>query len=100
MPKIDIDKVPIDTATGYPSPVNKAVDGRSGKRLARAAGITHFGDNICTLKPGAASSQRQWHEEEDELVYVLQGEVVLCEDSGESILKPGDVAAWKAGVSD
>ena len=58
MPKIDIDKIPIDTATGYPPPFNKAVEGRSRKRLARAAGLTHFGVNICTLKPGAASSQR------------------------------------------
>ncbi|HMF21708.1 MAG TPA: cupin domain-containing protein [Pseudolabrys sp.] len=99
MPKIDIDKIPIDTSTGYPAPFNKAVEGRSRKRLARAAGLTHFGVNICTLKPGAASSQRHWHEKEDELVYVLSGEVVLREDSGEIVLKPGDVAAWKAGVA-
>ena len=98
MPKIDIDKIKIDTSTGYPPPFNKAVEGRSRKRLARAAGLTHFGVNICTLKPGAASSQRHWHEKEDELVYVLQGEVVLREDSGEIVLKPGDAAAWKAGV--
>ncbi len=98
MPKIDIGKIAIDTATGYPSPFNKAVEGRSRKRLARAAGLTHFGVNICTLKPGAASSQRHWHEGEDELVYVLEGEVVLCEDDGEAVLKPGDSAAWKAGV--
>jgi uncharacterized cupin superfamily protein len=98
MPKIDIDKVPIDTATGYPPPFNKVVEGRSRKRLARAAGLTHFGVNICTLKPGAASSQRHWHEKEDEFVYVLQGEVVLREDGGETVLKPGDAAAWKAGV--
>src|SRR4029078_8681939 len=98
MPKIDIDQVAIDTATGYPPPFNKAVEGRSRKRLARAAGLTHFGVNVCTLKPGAASSQRHWHEKEDEFVYVLQGEVVLCEDSGETVLKPGDAAAWKAGV--
>jgi uncharacterized cupin superfamily protein len=98
MPKIDINKIPIDTATGYPPPFNKVVEGRSRKRLARAAGLTHFGVNICTLKPGAASSQRHWHEKEDELVYVLQGEVVLREDSGEIVLKPGDAAAWKAGV--
>ena len=98
MPKIDIDKIPIDTATGYPPPFNKAVDGRSRKRLARAAGLTHFGVNVCTLKPGAASSQRHWHEKEDEFVYVLQGEVVLHEDGGETVLKPGDAAAWKAGV--
>ena len=98
MSKIDIDKIPIDTSTGYPPPFDKAVKGRSRKRLARAAGLTHFGVNICTLKPGAASSQRHWHEKEDELVYVLSGEVVLREDSGEIVLKPGDVAAWKAGV--
>jgi uncharacterized cupin superfamily protein len=99
MPKIDIDKIPIDTATGYPSPFNKAIEGRSRKRLARFAGLTQFGVNICTLKPGAASSQRHWHEKEDELVYVLDGEVVLCEDGGETVLRPGDVVAWKAGVA-
>lgn len=100
MPKIDIDKIQIDISTGYPAPHNKAVVGRSRKRLARAAGLTHFGVNLCTLKPGAASSQRHWHEKEDELVYVLEGEVVLCEDGGETILRPGDAAAWKAGVPD
>jgi len=99
MPKIDIGKIAIDTATGYPPPFNKAVEGRSRKRLARAAGLTHFGVNLCTLKPGAASSQRHWHENEDELVYVLEGEVVLCEDGGETVLKPGDAAGWKAGVA-
>ena len=98
MPKIDIASIGIDTATGYPPPHNKAVEGRSRKRLARAAGLTQFGVNICTLKPGAASSQRHWHENEDELVYVLEGEVILREDGGESVLKPGDAAAWKAGV--
>jgi len=99
MPKIDIAKVPVDTATGYPPPHNKAVEGRARKRLARAAGLTQFGVNICTLAPGAASSQRHWHENEDELVYVLSGEVVLCEDDGETVLKPGDAVAWKAGVA-
>jgi uncharacterized cupin superfamily protein len=98
MPKIDIGKIAIDAATGYPSPFNKAVEGRSRKRLARAAGLSQFGVNICTLKPGAASSQRHWHENEDELVYVLEGEVVLREDEGETVLKAGDAAAWKAGV--
>ena len=99
MPKIDIGKIPDDIATGYPPPYNKVVEGRSRKRLARAAGLTQYGVNICTLRPGAASSQRHWHENEDELVFVLEGEVVLCEDEGETILKPGDAAAWKAGVA-
>jgi uncharacterized cupin superfamily protein len=98
MPKIDIGKIPLDTSTGYPAPFKKAVEGRARKRLGRDAGLTHFGVNICTLKPGAASSQRHWHEKEDELIYMLEGEVVLCEDGGETVLKPGDAAAWKAGV--
>jgi uncharacterized cupin superfamily protein len=98
MPKIDIDKLPLDCSTSYPPPFNKMVEGRARKRLGRAAGLTQFGVNICTLKPGAASSQRHWHEKEDELVYVLEGQVVLCEDDGETLLKAGDAAAWKAGV--
>ena len=99
MPKIDIAKIPVDSAITYPKPFDKMVEGRSRKRLARTAGLTQFGVNICTLKPGAASSQRHWHENEDELVFVLEGEVVLCEDGGETVLKPGDAAAWKAGVA-
>jgi uncharacterized cupin superfamily protein len=99
MPKIDIANIALDTSTGYPPPYNKAVAGRARKRLARSAGLTQFGVNICTLAPGAQSSQRHWHENEDELVYVLEGEVVLCEDGGETVLKPGDAAAWKAGVA-
>ncbi|HVX99935.1 MAG TPA: cupin domain-containing protein [Pseudorhodoplanes sp.] len=99
MPKIDVSAIPPDTSTGYPPPFDKAVQGRSRKRLARAAGLAQFGVNICTLKPGAASSQRHWHEQEDELVYVLDGEVVLCEDGGETALRAGDAAAWKAGVA-
>jgi len=98
MPKIDIDKLPLDTATGYPSPFNKAVIGRERKRLGNAFGLDQFGVNLCRLKPSAASSQRHWHANEDEFVFVLEGEVVLCEDGGETILKPGDAAAWKAGV--
>jgi uncharacterized cupin superfamily protein len=98
MPKIDITNIKIDTSTGYPEPYRQVTIGRERKRLGLAAGLDQFGVNICRLKPGAASSQRHWHENEDELVYVLEGEVVLCEDGGEIVLKPGDAAAWKAGA--
>lgn len=100
MPKIDIAKVPTDAATRYPPPFDRAVIGRERKRLGNAAGLDQFGVNLCRLKPGAASSQRHWHSNEDEFVYVLEGEVVLCEDGGETVLRPGDAAAWKAGVTD
>ena len=99
MPKIDIAKLPVDTSTAYPPPLNKVVEGRSRKRLGNAAGLDQFGVNVCTLKPGAASSLRHWHENEDELIYMLEGEAVLCEDGGETVLRPGDAAAWKAGVA-
>ncbi len=98
MPKIDVAAIAVDASTGYPEPYRNAVAGRSRKRLARAAGLTQFGINICTLKPGAQSSIRHWHKNEDELVYVLSGEVILHENDGETVLKAGDAAAWKAGV--
>ena len=99
MPKIDIASIKLDTSTGYPAPLNKAVEGRSRKRLGNAAGLSQFGLNLCRLIPGAASSQRHWHMNEDEFVYVLAGEVTLCEDDGETLLRPGDAAGWKAGVA-
>jgi uncharacterized cupin superfamily protein len=97
MPKIDIAKVPLDTATRYPKPFDQVVVGRARQRLGNAAGLDQFGVNICRLQPGAASSQRHWHRNEDEFAYVLEGEVVLIEDGGETVLKAGDAAAWKAG---
>ena len=99
MPKIDIDSIDIEASTGYPEPFRKVVEGRSRKRLGNAAGLTQFGVNLTTLKPGAASAQRHWHAAEDEFVYVLSGEVVLCEDGGEVVLRPGDAAGFKAGVA-
>ena len=99
MPKIDIDSLPIDTRTGYPEPFRRAVVGRERKRLGNAVGLDQFGVNLSRLKPGAASSQRHWHVHEDELVYVLEGELILVEDGGETVLRPGDAAGWKAGVA-
>jgi uncharacterized cupin superfamily protein len=99
MPKIDIDKLPIDTRTGYPEPFRQAVIGRERKRLGNAVGLDQFGVNLSRLKPGAASSQRHWHQYEDEFVYVIEGELVLVENEGDTILKPGDAAGWKAGIA-
>jgi uncharacterized cupin superfamily protein len=96
MPKIDIAKLPLDTRTGYPPPFDRVVLGRERKRLGNAVGLDQFGVNLTTLKPGAASALRHWHEQEDELIFVLEGEVVLIEDDGETVLKPGDAAGFKA----
>lgn len=96
MPKIDIASLKIDSSSNYPQPYRQAVAGRQRLRLGDAAGLDQFGVNLTTLKPGAWSSQRHWHEAEDELIYVLEGELVLCEDAGEIVLRPGDAAGWKA----
>jgi uncharacterized cupin superfamily protein len=98
MPKIDIAKVPVDSRTNYPEPFNRAVEGRLRRRLGNAAGLDQFGVNLTTLKPGSATALRHWHEKEDELIYILEGEVVLIEDAGETLLKPGDAAGFKANV--
>jgi uncharacterized cupin superfamily protein len=98
MPKIDIAKLPVDTRTGYPPPLNRVVEGRLRKRLGDAVGLDQFGVNLTTLKPGASSALRHWHEKEDELIYVVEGEVVLIEDGGETVLKPGDAAGFKANT--
>jgi len=99
MPKIDIDDLRADSNTGYPEPFRQIVLGRIRKRLGNAAGLTQFGVNLTTLKPGAASAQRHWHLAEDEFIYVLAGEVVLCEDGGELLMRAGDAAGFKAGVA-
>jgi uncharacterized cupin superfamily protein len=96
MPKIDIAKVATETRTGYPPPYDRVTAGRERKRLGNAVGLDQFGVNLTTLKPGAASALRHWHEKEDELVFVLEGEVVLIEDDGETLLKTGDAAGFKA----
>ena len=96
MPKIDIAKLPRSTRTGYPPPYDRVVVGRERKRLGNAVGLDQFGVNLTMLKPGASSALRHWHEREDELVYILEGEVVLIEDEGETVLKPGDAAGFKA----
>ncbi len=98
MPKIDIASLPIEAGSTYPKPFRPAVAGRSRKRLGVAAGLDQFGVNLTTLKPGAASALRHWHEKEDELVYIIEGEVVLIEDGGETMLKAGDAAGFKANV--
>jgi uncharacterized cupin superfamily protein len=100
MPKIDIAAVPEISRTGYPKPYSDAVAGRHYRRLGAAAGLADFGANLCRLEPGAWSSQRHWHSREDEFVMMLEGEAVLVTDAGETSMRPGDCAAFRAGDAD
>ena len=98
MPKIDIASLPTDSGTGYPPPFDRVVVGRERRRLGNAVGLDQFGVNLTTLRPGAGSALRHWHEREDEFVYVLEGELVLIENEGETVLRPGDAAGFKANT--
>ncbi|MGK2926861.1 MAG: cupin domain-containing protein [Lysobacterales bacterium] len=98
MAKIDLTKVPRKTGSGYPEPYASMMNKRSYMRLGDVGGLTQFGANITILEPGGLSSMRHWHVHEDEFVMVTQGEVVLINDDGETVMRAGDCAAFPAGV--
>ena len=99
MPKIDLDSIAQTNLTGYPPPYDAPVKGRLYRRLGPAAGLVDFGVSHVTLKPGAWSGQRHWHEGEDEFLVLVSGSAVLIEDSGRTPLGPGDCVAYPKGVA-
>lgn len=98
--RINIDDSPFVAGSRYPAPYDEPCQARFRRRLGDAVGITHFGVNLTCLPPGTWSSQRHWHTDEDEFLYVVEGELVLVTDTGEDILRVGDCAGFKAGVPD
>jgi uncharacterized cupin superfamily protein len=94
MPKINLADVPVRQGSGYPAPFDAPCATRTRRRLGDACGLTDFGVNLMTLPPGGWSSQRHWHSHEDEFVMVLEGELTLVEDDGETVLRAGDCAAF------
>jgi uncharacterized cupin superfamily protein len=86
------------TATVYPQEFAGAVKGREKRALGDFFGITQYGVNLTTLAPGSWSAHRHWHENEDEFVFVVEGEITLIDDTGEHLLKPGMCAGFKSGV--
>lgn len=100
MKKLDFAKVPLKTGSIYPPPYAEMMQGRSSLRLGEAAGLTQFGVNLVTLKPGALSSLRHWHRAEDEFVMVISGECVMITDDGEEIMHPGDCVGFPADTPD
>lgn len=97
MPKLDLSVLPVRTGSIYPEPYASMVKGRSSLRLGDAAGLTQFGVNLVTLEPGAMSSLRHWHLAEDEFVMVTEGECVMVQDEGETVMRAGGCAGFPAG---
>jgi uncharacterized cupin superfamily protein len=98
MPKVDLTAVPVRLGSGYPAPFAAPCATRTRRRLGDAGGLHDFGVNLMTLPPDGWSSQRHWHSDEDEFVYVLEGELTLVEDGGETLLRAGDCAAFPKGA--
>ncbi len=55
--------------------------------------------HVHTLQPGSRSSDRHWHEEEDEFLYMLSGEATVIEEDGPHLLQAGDAACWPADAA-
>lgn len=100
MGKLDLKTVPVKSGSIYPEPYASMMKGRSSLRLGDAGGLSQFGVNLVMLEPGALSSLRHWHLNEDEFVWVVDGECTLVQDAGETVLRPGDCAAFPAGSTD
>ncbi|UWQ63954.1 cupin domain-containing protein [Leisingera caerulea] len=97
MPKLDLSQLLWRTGSGYPGKLAEACKGRSVQPLGDPGGLSQFGVNIVRLEPGAASSLRHYHMEQDEFVMVTEGSCTLIDDQGAHEMQPGDCAAFPAG---
>ena len=97
---LDPGEIEEDTGSSYPEPFRDAVAGRAKRALGNPFGLSQFGVNLVRLPPGTMSSQRHWHSLEDEFVYVLEGELVLVTDAGDTPMQAGMCAGFKAGSGD
>jgi uncharacterized cupin superfamily protein len=88
---------PTREGSRYPSPFNELCMNRAKHLLGDVFGLDQFGVNLAVLQPGTWSSQRHWHEKEDEFIYVIEGTITLSDDAGDHLLTPGMCAGFKAG---
>jgi uncharacterized cupin superfamily protein len=99
VPKIDVSGLAEKSGSYYPKELGERCEGRHWRSLGDAAGLTQFGANLMRIEPGAWSSLRHWHEEEDEFLVMVAGELVLIEDEGETLMRAGDCAGFPKGSS-
>lgn len=88
------------TSPPFPAAMVAKTTGREKRPLGDLFGLTNFGVNLTRLAPGAYSALRHAHAKQDEFVYVLEGEATLVTDAGETALKQGMCAGFKAGTGD
>lgn len=67
------------------------------RNLGDLFGLTQYGVMMETLPPGSRSSIRHWHTKSDEFVMVLEGELTLISNEGETVMRSGMVVGFPAG---
>jgi uncharacterized cupin superfamily protein len=97
MPVVDPASAPLVTGSDYPAPYSAPVAARAVRKLADAVDARDLVVNHVTLPPGAWSSQRHWHEGEDEVLVMIAGGATLVDDDGRHAIGPGQVAIFPAG---
>ncbi len=100
LPALDPMTLEPQLGSSYPERFKASTETRFKRKLGDALGLDNFGVNLVHLPPGAASALRHWHSQEDEFVYVLEGEITLITDAGAQMLGPGMVAGFPAGRAD
>ncbi len=100
LPALDPLSLPPRCTSGAPEPFRSRVLPREKRALGDATGLTNIGINLTTLPPGKESSMRHGHTHEDEMIFVLEGEIVLRTNAGEQTLTSGMCAGFKAGTTD
>jgi uncharacterized cupin superfamily protein len=73
---------------------------REKRPLGDLFNLTNYGVNLTRLAPEGVSALRHAHSRQDEFVYILQGEPTLVTNAGETMLRPGMCAGFKAGTGD
>ena len=100
LPAIDPMFADVSLGSSYPAAYRAPMQERVKRKLGPRLGLRQMGVNIVELPPSGWSSQRHWHSDEEEFIYVLQGEVWLVTDTGEQLLRSGTAAGFPAGIPD
>jgi uncharacterized cupin superfamily protein len=87
-------------SSSYPDQFKPRVAGREKYVIGNALGLHNFGVNLVKLEPGAQSALRHWHSQQDEFVWMVEGELTLVTNAGAETLKPGMCAGFPKGKAD
>ena len=87
-------------SSNYPEPFFSRMAGRLKRPLGDVFGLRNFGVNLTRLAPGGQSALRHAHSRQDEFIYILEGEPMLVTNAGETILRPGMCAGFRAASGD